>query len=211
MLEFFFKIILFYLFFLVVVHFQKEREVSKLSCFELGNFLILNAFAFYTCFQSGRTFYPFALITVILWIFQQVLQRIFDKDQKMKKLFGKKPTLLIQNGKLNFKELTKMNFSLDYLFVKLKEEGISSIEDVQYAVLETDGSLALFQKEGTVYPYPLILDGIINTDGLREIGKDMKWLHKILKGKGVALDEVFYAFWMNQHAFVIKKQECLTK
>lgn len=47
-----------------------------------------------------------------------------------------------------------MNFSLDYLFVKLKEEGISSIEDVQYAVLETDGSLALFQKKE---PFILIL------------------------------------------------------
>lgn len=47
--------------------------------------------------------------------------------------------------------------------------------------------------------------------GLNEIGKDIKWLNKILKGKGVSLDEVFYAFQKNNHTFVIKKKECLTQ
>ena len=49
----------------------------------------------------------------------------------------------------------------------------------------------------------------LNMSGLREIGKDTKWLYKVLKGKGVSLQEVFYAFQKNHHTFVIKKQDLL--
>ena len=159
---------------------------------------------------TGNQFYMNSIILVLLWGLQLLLQWLMKREETLKKAFGKGPVLLIENGKLNFKNISHLNYSLDYLFVKLKEEGIHQIEEVNYAVLEEDGSLAIFAKEGSDYPFPLILDGVINMSGLHEIGKDTKWLHKILKGKGVSLNEVFYAFQKNHHVFVIKKQDLIS-
>ena len=209
MIEIFFKIILIYLFLLIVFRFQVHKEISNMTCFELGNLIFLLLFSLETTKQSGTQFYVYSLILILIWELQMLLGWLIKRQEKLKKVFGKNPILLIENGKLNFKNISKLNYSLDYLFVKLKEEGIHSIEEVNYAVLEEDGSLAVFAKEGSDYPFPLVLDGVINMSGLREIGKDTKWLYKVLKGKGVSLQEVFYAFQKNHHTFVIKKQDLL--
>lgn len=209
MIEIFFKIILIYLFLLIVFRFQVHKEISNMTCFELGSLIFLLLFSLETAKQSGTQFYVYSLILIFIWGLQMLLGWLIKRQEKLKKAFGKSPILLIENGKLNFKNISKLNYSLDYLFVKLKEEGIHSIEEVNYAVLEEDGSLAVFAKEGSDYPFPLVLDGVINMSGLREIGKDTKWLYKVLKGKGVSLQEVFYAFQKNHHTFVIKKQDLL--
>ena len=210
MIEIVWKLSLVYLFLLIVFRFQPHKEVRSMSCFELGNLILLISFSVETISETGSTFYFYSYALVSLWGLQMLLLWLMKREERLKKAFGKSPLLLIENGKLNFKNISQLNYSLDYLFVKLKEEGIHQIEDVNYAVLEEDGSLAVFAKEGSDYPFPLVLDGVINMSGLHEIGKDTKWLHKVLKGKGVSLNEVFYAFQKNHHTFVIKKQDLLS-
>lgn len=210
MIELVWRLSLIYLFLLVVFRFQQHKEVNSMSCFELGNLILMIVFAVATIHMTGNQFYIGCIVLVLLWGLQLLLQWLMKREENLKKAFGKSPVLLIENGKLNFKNISQLNYSLDYLFVKLKEEGIHQIEEVNYAVLEEDGSLAVFAKEGSDYPFPLILDGVINMSGLHEIGKDTKWLHKILKGKGVSLNEVFYAFQKNHHVFVIKKQDLIS-
>lgn len=210
MIELVWKLSLIYLFLLVVFRFQQHKEVNSMSCFELGNLILMIVFAVATIHMTGNQFDIGCIVLVLLWGLQLLLQWLMKREENLKKAFGKSPVLLIENGKLNFKNISQLNYSLDYLFVKLKEEGIHQIEEVNYAVLEEDGSLAVFAKEGSDYPFPLILDGVINMSGLHEIGKDTKWLHKILKGKGVSLNEVFYAFQKNHHVFVIKKQDFIS-
>lgn len=206
-----FKLLIIYLSCLLVIRLSKKRELPKLSLLEfmtytLELFLFMNAYT-----KGGNAFFLSLIPPFFLEFIYLLLAYFMQKSKEVNKQFGEQPILLIQDGKLNFKEITKLNYSLDTLFMKLKDEGVHHIEEVNYAVLEPDGTLALFRKEGNDYPFPLILDGIINMSGLHEIGKDTKWLHHVLKLRGVSLKDVFYAFQKNNHVFVIKKQELLQK
>ncbi len=62
----------------------------------------------------------------------------------------------------------------------MREQGIRSIEEVKYAVLENNGKLSVFKK-GVAYPFPIIVDGKIDMYVLNEIKKDVKWFRRYLK------------------------------
>jgi len=56
---------------------------------------------------------------------------------------------------------------------------------------------------------PIILDGKIDYDVLYEIGKDEKWLNKLIKDNNVDVENIFYAFYTKNKTYVIKKDEVI--
>ena len=63
---------------------------------------------------------------------------------------------------------------MDDLLIQLREKNIRSIEEVDYAILETSGKLSVFKRDDNKfgdYPLPLILDGQIEKETLTQIKK----------------------------------------
>ena len=106
--------------------------------------------------------------------------------------------------------MSKLRYSLDDLITQLREQGIKSIEEVNYAVLENDGKLSVFEST-TDYPLPIIVDGVVDYEVLRDLKKDRKWVDKLLREHNIKLDNVFYAFYTKKNTFIIKKSEVVVK
>ena len=120
-----------------------------------------------------------------------------------------KPSVLIQNGKIKYKELLKNRYSLDDLLLELRQKSIKSISDVEYAVLEPNGKLSIFKynllKTKSDYPMPLIVDSAIQDDTLKYLKKDKEWLIDKIHKKGILLNDVFYCFYKNNKIYIINK------
>ena len=120
-----------------------------------------------------------------------------------------KPSLIICNGKLNFKELVKQRYSIDDLLLELRQASIKSIGDVEYAFLEPNGKLSIFKynflKTKGDYPMALIIDGEIQKDTLIQLNKTESWLLNKINIKGLSLNDVFYSFYKNGKIFIINK------
>ena len=102
-----------------------------------------------------------------------------------------RPTILIYRGKINEKALKKERFTINELEERLRGDNINSLGDVEYAILETSGSLSVIPKPNkrntipedfNIEPeyegisYDLVIDGAIMEQNLKAIGKDEKWL-----------------------------------
>ena len=105
-----------------------------------------------------------------------------------------KPVILIENGRLLEENLRRTRVNLDELSGHLREQGVLAIETVQFAILETNGSVTVFPfppKPGTQeLPYTIISDGHILWENLRLLGRDRGWLEKKLRGRGLKPEEV---------------------
>ena len=104
--------------------------------------------------------------------------------------------------------MIKQRYSLDDLLMQLRDKDIRSIEEVQYAILETNGRLSVFKKDDTdnkMFPLPLIIDGNIEKDNLSYINVNENWLMQILKEKKIKLEDVFYSFAKGHEVFIIKR------
>ncbi len=201
-----FKTIILYFFIVVVYRIMGKKEVGKLSIIDLIVSILIAELAAISIEQYDSSI----LISIIPILCLVVIEILFSfvglKSPKIKKLIEGSPIVIIKDGKLNFEAMKKLRYSLDDLISQLREQGIKNIQEVNYAVLENNGKLSIFQKE-TEYPLPIILDGEIDYDVLRDMNKDEKWVNKILENNKIELENVFYAFYTKNKTYIIKKNE----
>ena len=150
---------------------------------------------------------------IVLVILQIILAKISLKSDKLRNMLDGQASVIIDNGKVNFKEMIKQRYNLEDLLTQLRAREVKSIEEVEYAILETSGKLSVFTKSSSnsgPYPLPIILDGKVQQMTLKRLKKKEKWLNELLASKKVKLDDVFYAFYKDNQLFIIKNSDCIS-
>ena len=134
------------------------------------------------------------------------------KSSALRNLVDGKPSLIVNRGRVNFKEMVKQRYNLEDLMTQLRAREVRSLEEVDFAILETSGKLSVFLKQqgkSGHFPLPLILDGEIQQDTLKYLHKSRSWLLENLEREKVSLEEVFYAFYKETRIFIIKNKDCI--
>lgn len=198
----------FYIVITLVYRMMGKREVGELGIIDLiVSVLIAELAAMGIENYEENIFIPIAAIFFLV-IFQVIMAKVTIKNAKIRDLFEGKPSVIINRGKVNFKEMIKQRYNLDDLLTQLRSKSIRSIEEVDYAILENNGRLSVFTKGKTdTYPLPLILDGEIDEDALRQLNKDINWLKKLIHKENVNLNNIFYGFYKDEKIYVIKKTD----
>ena len=130
----------------------------------------------------------------IVFVCERIISRLCLKSIRLRRILCGKPVILIENGRLLEENLRRTRVNLDELSGHLREQGVLAMEEVQFAILETNGSVTVFpyrpggQKQEL--PYTVISDGRILTGNLRLLGRDEAWLRKQLHGKGLKPEQV---------------------
>lgn len=200
------KTLILYFFIVVVYRIMGKKEVGKLSIIDLIVSILIAELAAISIEEADRSIFTSIIPIVVLVIIQISISFISLKSVKLRKLIDGNPIVIIKDGKLNFKDMTKLRYTIDDLIAQLREQGIKSIEEVNYAVLENNGKLSVFNKDKD-YPLPIIIDGNIDFDVLKDMKKDEKWIKRILDDNNITLDNVFYAFYAKNKTYIIKKDE----
>ena len=203
-----YKTFVLYFFVILVYRIMGKKEVGKLSIIDLIVSVLIAELAALSIESKDRSIFMSIVPIMVLVVIQIILGYITLKNSKIRNIIDGTPATIINNGKLNFSVMSKMRYSLDDLISQLREQGIGSIEEVNYAILENNGKLSVFQKN-TDYPMPIILDGVIDYNVLREINKSDEWVMKILNDKKINLNDVFYAFYSKNKTFIIKKSDVI--
>lgn len=146
---------------------------------------------------SDMPFYHFLIAMTIFFLLAFIVAYLGRKSPLLKRILKGKPSMLIYEGKINYKELCKANIDINDLLSMLREKNYFDINDVEYAVFEPSGELSVLPKGEQIPPVItdvqnpksitisqsqltniLIIDGKISFSGLNEIGKDKEWLFK---------------------------------
>lgn len=204
------RTILFYIIITVLYRFMGKREVGQLGIVDLIVSILIAELAAISIDNRTESIFLSIIPIVVLVLIQMGMAYYSLKNQKVRDAFDGTPSVMINRGKINFKEMVKQRYNIDDLLTQLREQHVKSIEEVDYAILETSGKLSVFKKKDNRfgdYPLPLILDGKIQEDTLKQIQKTEKWLQKTLTEEKVNIEEIFYAFYQEKNIFIIKKED----
>lgn len=202
------RTLFFYFFVTFAYRIMGKREVGQLGIVDLIVSILIAELVAISIENVDKsimlTIAPISLLVVI----EVALAYLSTKSRWFRQVFTSKPSVIINHGVINYKEMIKQRYSLDDLLLSLRQNNIKSIEDVEYAFLETNGKLSifkynLFKTEGT-YPLALIVDGVIQSKTLKEIRHSKYWLLNYLNKQDTDLNNVFYAFYKNKKIYLIK-------
>lgn len=200
------RTLFFYFFILFSYRIMGKREIGQLSISDLTiSILIAELVAISIENRNDATI--LTIIPIVLLVFLEVLLAFIQlKFNKLRILMDGKPSLIVQDGKLNVKEMIKQRYSLDDLLLSLRENQISGLNEIDYAILETNGRLSIFKKDKKgIYPLPLIIDGIVDNDTLLNINKTSVWLNKILNDNNLGVKDILYAFYKKDKLYIVRK------
>lgn len=203
------RTLLFYVIITLVYRFMGKREVGELSILDLIVSILIAELAAIAIDKYNESIFLAIIPMIALVMIQILVAKVSLKNSEVRSLLEGEPSVIINRGKVDFEVMLKQRYNLDDLLTQLRNQGIRSIEEVDYAILETSGKLSVFEKEnkkGGAYPLPVILDGKIQEDVLFQIKKTKAWLENALEEEQVKLENVFYAFYRNQKLFLIKDE-----
>ena len=200
MLVTFFRAIVLYIIVLAVMRLMGKREIGQLQPFELAITIMIADLAATPMAESGVPITNGIMPILGLLVMHLIISMINIKSTKARQIICGKPSLLIFRGKIDQNVLKKERFTINELEERLRDNNIFNIGDVEYAILETSGQVTVIPKpnkrpiipedfniepkyEGI--PYDLVVDGKVEYENLKKIGKDYKWLQKQTEKFGI--------------------------
>lgn len=206
--EIFIESISTYFYLIIMLRLLGKKEMSKLTISDLIVFLLISELMTISIGNDDINFLHGALAVIVIVVLDKLCSYLSMKFKPLKKILEGHPTFIVCQGQLQQEKMASLNYTVEDLCHHLREQGISSLSEVEFAVLETDGNLSVIKKEDnqTIIPDSLIKDGKINYDILEIIQKDEQWLLKELKKAGINnYQEVFYCVLEDHKLFYIKK------
>lgn len=144
------------------------------------------------------------------------------KSYTARKLINAKTVMLIENGRIMDKNMKRLRITINELMMKLREKDVFNLEDVQFAIMESNGqlSVAINAHKKPITPYDMdlkvksvsilndiIMDGKIVDKNLEIANIDKKWLQSELKKKNITnVEDVFYAGIDQNKKLIISKR-----
>ena len=205
------RTIFFYFFIFAIYRIMGKRELGQLSIIDLIVSLLIAELTIISIENYNKSILYSLIPIVILVLLQCILAYFSLKKPKFRIFLDGNPSVIIKNGKINYNEMLKQRYNLDDLLVQLRDKGYRSIEEVEYAILESSGTLSVFPYDNgkSPLPLPIILDGDIQEDTIKHLKKDKKWVYNFLDKKDINIEDVFFAFYKDKNIFIIKNDDLI--
>ncbi len=200
------RVTILYLFVTIAIRIMGKRNIGELQPTELVITLLLSEFASIPIEDNSVPLIN-SLIPVMLLISFEIINSVISmKSLKFRSLSDGNPIVIIKNGKLDQKQLKKLRFTVDDVLSGLRQKDIFDINEVAYAIIETNGTLSVLLKTANQnstkkdvkaslkndgFTCPVIIDGAIIKQNLSSCGLTKSDIMKILENKNVAKKDVF--------------------
>ena len=135
-------------------------------------------------YNSSISILQYVVILIIWTILILLLKWLNTNVSVIKQLIDGKPVLIIKNGKLDSEACRSKGLSASEVALKLRSQGIFQLKDVKRAVIEQNGQFIIVRMGDENPKYPIITDGVIQTEILDTIGKSEEWLMAKLEEEG---------------------------
>ena len=137
-----------YLFLVVVFRITGKREVGQMSILELIVILIISDAVQNSMVGENSTLWGGLVAVLTLLGMDFGLKALTGRSRRLRKAVEGEPRLLLRDGRLLDRAMQEEGIEADQVRAAIRGQGLTRVEDVRLAVLETDGSISVIPMTG---------------------------------------------------------------
>lgn len=183
-------------FLFVIAKILGKKQIAQLDFLDYTIGISLGSIAADMAFDIERPIWHFLVGMAVFAVLDLMCSVLGRKNNFFKRIFVGKPLILMENGRLNYRNLNKSKLSLNEFLSLCREKGYFDLDDIAYCIFETSGKLSVLPKDGREAAKALdvgvvcntraqlskdvVMDGRVVDSCLAQLGKDEAWLKERL-------------------------------
>ncbi|WP_078596664.1 DUF421 domain-containing protein [Evansella clarkii] len=191
-----------------IAHLLGKQTISQMTYHDFIASVMIGGIAGNLTFNTQINIRQFIYALLSLTVLLLLTTLLSLKSRKLRTLTAGEPTVIIQDGKILERNMKKLRMTFDSLNESLREKNIFDIEEVEHAVMETDGHVSVLKKPDyrtirrkdlglltagkAKFPVELIMDGEIVEKNFRQNSLTLDWLTMEMSQRGIKLEDISY-------------------
>lgn len=216
------RTIVLYAFIIFAIKMMGKRQISDLQTSELVITILISNIAAIPMQNTAQPLLT-GIIPILVLICCEILASfLMLKNLKIRQLICGKPIIVINEGKIDQKAMEYLRLSTEDLSEQLRQLDVFSLDDVWFAIMETNGQMSVMKKSEKQPPDAMTLklkvpdgeletvvvsDGIISESSLQRCDLSKEWLSEIFEKEKVKLEEIFIMTAKKSKQYKIIKKE----
>lgn len=132
-----------FLFVLFLLRISGKRQVGQMSAADLVAIMLISNAVQNSMNGGDNSLVGGLILASVLVALSWAISKLSYTNRKLRNVFEGIPTLLVHKGKVVESNLKRELITLSDLKILLRKQGIQHVQDVETAILESDGSLSV--------------------------------------------------------------------
>lgn len=137
-----------YLFMVIALRVFGKKELSQLNTTDVILILLISNAVQNAMVGNNTSLWGGLAAASILFGINFVLKKLMYRYKDFGNFMLEKPEILIHDGNLEFKTLSRLSITHEELKEAMREHGVEHFSDVKLAMLEIDGNISIISGEG---------------------------------------------------------------
>ncbi len=142
----FFRTLIILVTLIILMRLMGKRQIGEMQPFE---FIVTLIIADLACIPMADVSIPliYGIVAIIcVFLVHQILAVLEQRGNLLKRIISGKPSLVINKDGVDMLELKRNNMDVSDLIESMRSAGYFSLDDVDYAVFESNGKLSTLEK-----------------------------------------------------------------
>ena len=168
-----------------------KRQIGELDIGELISTLLISEIASIPIADPDIPLSTAVISILFIVGLEILLSTLKNRSQRMKRLIEGVPVYIIYKGRLLQDALCDNRISVNELMAEMRTQGIADIDEIEYCIIEQNGTLSILKKDAKPMTHPVIIDGEILFGVLKKQGLNEKWLKNTLNAQSARAEDIF--------------------
>lgn len=192
--------------------FMGKRSIGQVPIFDFLIFVTLASVTGADLADPSVSHIHTAFAIVAIGLFQKAVAKIALNKRELGKLITFEPTVVIKDGQLLIDNLQSIQYTIDNIFQLLRQKNIFDINEVLIGVIEANGDISVqkkpeksapsiedlgIKKKSSGMSYPVIIEGIMQEEILKELNVTKETLRLRLQNEGIVRIESIFLCTLN--------------
>lgn len=202
----FIRAVILYMLLIFSVRFMGKHQIGELQPSELAITILISNIATLPVEDTSLPLLTGIIPILTLASLDVIMSWLGIKSKRLRNITCGKPVVIINNGRIDQKKMKEIRFTVDDLTEALHSQNIFDISEVQFAVVETTGTVSVYQKyeyrnvtngdmklkSKSIDPPEIVIDeGVIVNDALERLNLSEDKLRSILEKEQLKVKDIF--------------------